>query len=71
MKESAPYLELQEGSTDSNADGRAYGLAEPNGFEVEDPRGVLVRVGLLLLTVTEVSTTCEVVIFRVKASCIT
>ena len=28
------------------------------------------RVGLLLLTVTDVSTTCAVVIFRVKASCI-
>ena len=27
--------------------------------------------GLLLLTVTDVSTTCAVVIFRVKVSCIT
>ena len=29
------------------------------------------EVGLLLLTVTEVSTTCAVIIFRVKVSCIT
>ena len=32
---------------------------------------VRVNVGLLLLTVTDVSTTCAVVIFRVKVSCIT
>ena len=32
---------------------------------------VWVNVGLLLLTVTDVSTTCAVVIFRVKVSCIT
>ena len=28
-------------------------------------------IGLLLLTVTDISTTCAVVIFRVKVSCIT
>jgi len=32
---------------------------------------VVLNVGLLLLTVTDVSTTCAVVIFRVKVSCIT
>ena len=32
---------------------------------------VRVNVGLLLLTVTDVSTTCAVLIFRVKVSCIT
>ena len=46
VNESVPYPELQEGSPDSNPDGRAYELAEPNGFEVEDLRRVLVRVDL-------------------------
>ena len=46
MNESAPYPELQEGSPDFNRDGRAQELAEPNGFEVEDLRRVLVRVDL-------------------------
>ena len=45
--ESAPYTELQERSPDSNPDGRAQELAEPNGFEVEDLRRGLVRVGNL------------------------
>ena len=48
VNESAPYPELQEGSPDSNPDGRAQELAEPNGFKVEDLRRVLVRVGNLL-----------------------
>ena len=48
MSESALYPELQEGSPDSNPDGRAQELAEPNGFEVEDLRRVLVRVGNVL-----------------------
>ena len=46
VNESAPYPELQEGSPDSNPDGRAQELAEPNGFKVEDLRRVLVRVDL-------------------------
>ena len=46
MKENALYPELQEKSPDSNPDGRAQELAEPNGFEVEDLRRVLVRVDL-------------------------
>ena len=32
---------------------------------------MIVRVNIVLLTVIDVSTTCEVVIFRVKVSCIT
>ena len=48
MNESAPYPELQEGSPDSNPDGRAQELAELNGFDAEDLRRVLVRVGNLL-----------------------
>ena len=48
VNESAPYPELQKGSPDSNPDGQAQELAEPNGFEVEDLRRVLVRVGNLL-----------------------
>ena len=48
MNESAPNPELQEGSPDSNPDGRAQELAELNGFDVEDLRRVLVRVGNLL-----------------------
>ena len=48
VNESAPYPELQEGSPDSNPDGRAQELAELNGFDVEDLRRVLVRVGNLL-----------------------
>ena len=47
MNESAPYPELQEGSPDSNPDGRAQELAELNGFDVGDLRRVLVRVGNL------------------------
>ena len=31
---------------------------------------IRIRIGLLSLTVTDVSTTCAVVIFRVKVSCI-
>ena len=31
----------------------------------------VVRIGLLLLTVTDIRTTCAVVIFSVKVSCIT
>ena len=46
VKENALYPELQEKSPDSNPDGRAQELAEPNGFEVEDLRRVLVRVDL-------------------------
>ena len=46
VNESAPYPELQEGSPDSNPDGRAKELAEPNRFEVKDLRRVLVRVDL-------------------------
>ena len=46
MNEIAPYPELQEGSPDSNPDGQAQELAEPNGFEVEDLRRLLVRVDL-------------------------
>ena len=34
-------------------------------------RVTVVLIGLLLLTVTDVSTTCAVVIFRVKVSCVT
>ena len=48
MNESSPYPELQEGSPDSKPDGRAQELAELNGFDVEDLRRVLVRVGNLL-----------------------
>ena len=48
VNESSPYPELQEGSPDSNPDGRAQELAELNGFDVEDLRRVLVRVGNLL-----------------------
>ena len=44
--ESAPDPELQEGSPDSNPDGQAQEPTEPNGFEVEDLRRVLVRVDL-------------------------
>ena len=47
VNESAPYPELQERSPDSNPDGRAQELAEPNGFEVEYLRRGLVRVGNL------------------------
>ena len=46
VKENALYPELQEKSPDSSPDGRAQELAEPNGFEVEDRRRVLVRVDL-------------------------
>ena len=48
VNESAPYPEVQEEAPNSNPDGRAQELAEPSGFEVEDLRRVLVRVGNLL-----------------------
>ena len=43
--ESVPYPELQEEAPDSNPDGRAL-EAKPDRLEVEDFRGVLVRVDL-------------------------
>ena len=43
--ESVPYPELQEEAPDSTPDGRAL-EAKPDRLEVEDFRGVLVRVDL-------------------------
>ena len=44
--ESVPSPELQEEAPDSNPDGRAQELTEPNVLEVEDLRRVLMRVDL-------------------------
>ena len=44
VNESAPYPELQEGSPDSNPDGRAQELVEPNGFKVGTCSGAFTMV---------------------------